>query len=222
MKELLGIEEQDDSFVGIMSNGTSGDLNTRNRMESQPSYAPYEKMKIVADDIAKEIYRVYNEIEHLDWVPLESIQTELSLNIRRADKNLLEFFDSILLLPTDMELRHRRERAQARYVMQLEKEWPDNISIPLQVHRIGDMAVGAIPFEVFAETGLDLKEHSPFKNYFTVELANGWYGYLPTPEQHKLGGWETWMGGSNKVEENSSELIKSEMLNLIKTLYNDL
>lgn len=29
-------------------------------------------------------------------------------------------------------------------------------------------------------------------------LANGCYGYLPTPKQHKPGGCETWLG-TNKV-----------------------
>jgi len=48
--------------------------------------------------------------------------------------------------------------------------------------RIGPLAVCAIPFETFTEIGLELKEKSPFASTFTVELANGWNGYLPTPE----------------------------------------
>jgi len=34
---------------------------------------------------------------------------------------------------------------------------------------------------------LELKARSPFKPSFTMELANGGYGYPPTPEQHQLG-----------------------------------
>jgi hypothetical protein len=83
----------------------------------------------------------------------------------------------------------------------------------LQTFRIGDLGVAAIPFEVFTEIGLDIKARSPFKSSFTIELANGSYGYLPTPEQHKLGGYETWLG-TNKVETLASRKIVSEILNL--------
>ena len=53
--------------------------------------------------------------------------------------------------------------------------------------------------EVFAETGLELKATTPFAKSFTIEIANGYYGYLPTPPQHKLGGYETWLG-TNRLE----------------------
>ena len=69
----------------------------------------------------------------------------------------------------------------------------------LQAIRIGDLAIVSSPFETFAETGLEIKIRSPFKTTFTIELANGGYGYLPTPEQHRLGGYETWLG-TNRVE----------------------
>src|SRR5690606_37547932 len=74
------------------------------------------------------------------------------------------------------------------------KDAPAEVEVPLQAIRIGDLAISGIPFEVFAETGLELKERVPFAETFTVELANGSYGYLPTPEQHRLGGYETWLG----------------------------
>jgi hypothetical protein len=92
-------------------------------------------------------------------------------------------------------------------------EKPDETKIILQAFRIGDLGVAAIPFETFAETGLEIKEKSPFKTTFTIELANGSYGYLPTPKQHKLGGYETWLS-TNRVEIEASEKIIETLLNL--------
>jgi hypothetical protein len=83
----------------------------------------------------------------------------------------------------------------------------------MQTFRIGELGVAAIPFEVFTEIGLEIKTKSPFKPSFTIELANGSYGYLPTPEQHQLGGYETWMG-TNKVEKEASQKIVTEILKL--------
>ena len=62
------------------------------------------------------------------------------------------------------------------------------------------LGIGAIPCEVFAETGLAIKQQSPFKPTFTIELANGCNGCLPTPPQHKLGGYETWRVRTSYLE----------------------
>ena len=48
-----------------------------------------------------------------------------------------------------------------------------------------------MPFEVFAEIGLELKQRSPIRPQMNISIANGSHGYLPTPEQHRLGGYET-------------------------------
>jgi hypothetical protein len=88
--------------------------------------------------------------------------------------------------------------------------WPDSLRIVLQTFRIGELGIAAIPFETFTETGLAIKAASPFKTTFTIELANGGYGYLPTPEQHQLGGYETWLG-TNRVETDASRKIEAEI-----------
>ncbi len=80
--------------------------------------------------------------------------------------------------------------------------------------RIGDLGIAAIPFEVFTEIGLDIKAKSPAKQTFTISLANGSYGYLPTPRQHALGGYETWLG-TNLVEIHASDKITATALRLL-------
>jgi hypothetical protein len=87
----------------------------------------------------------------------------------------------------------------------------------LQAVRIGELGISAIPFEVFSEIGLELKARNPFKPSFTIELANGGYGYLPSPEQHKLGGYETWLG-TNKVEVQASVKIINALLKMFAQL----
>jgi hypothetical protein len=54
---------------------------------------------------------------------------------------------------------------------------------------------------------LAIKQQSPFKQTFTIELANGCNDYLPTPEQHKLGGYETWRARSSYLETEAAPRI---------------
>jgi hypothetical protein len=67
---------------------------------------------------------------------------------------------------------------------------PSQIS-QVQAFRIGDLAIAALPTEVFVEIGLDIKRRSPFKQTIVGELANDWFGYLPTDAGFEQGGYET-------------------------------
>jgi hypothetical protein len=50
-----------------------------------------------------------------------------------------------------------------------------------------------------------------------IGLANGSNGYLPTPEQHELGGYETWLG-TNRVQKDASVIITQHLLEMLTML----
>ena len=81
---------------------------------------------------------------------------------------------------------------------------PPKVKVILQAIRIGELGIVANPCETFVEIGLEIKQKSPLRPTFTIELANGYNGYLPTPEQHALGGYETWRARSSYLEVNAS------------------
>ncbi|MCB0686219.1 MAG: neutral/alkaline non-lysosomal ceramidase N-terminal domain-containing protein [Saprospiraceae bacterium] len=219
IKELLGADRQTTPFVGILTNGTSGDINNINwpgpKSEGLP---PYEKMHYVANDVAHKVYDAYKSIAFEDWVDLQSASSELTLNVRRASPEILANMERVRNRPNeDPPLFHPLEKIYADRVEILEDEWPDKINIVLQTFKIGDLAIAAAPFEVFAEIGLEIKEKSPFHSTFIIELANGAYGYLPSPGQHQLGGYETWLT-TNRVQKDASDLMILELIRLFKNI----
>ena len=94
---------------------------------------------------------------------------------------------------------------------------PEKVAVLLQALRIGDQAIVTMPFEAFVEIGLEIKKKSPFPRTFLVELANGAGGYLPTPRQHELGGYETWLGSSH-VQKDASEILTRHLLEMLAEL----
>ena len=123
-------------------------------------------------------------------------------------------------MPTDVPDNKRRNVHERTYAERIEllKDAPGTIEAPLQVLRLGDLGITAIPFETFTEIGLELKDRSPFAHTFTIELAGGSFGYLPTPEQHRLGGYETWLG-TNFVEYEASTKIVDNLLEMLRTMH---
>ncbi|MFC1454174.1 hypothetical protein ACFLQL_03245 [Verrucomicrobiota bacterium] len=91
----------------------------------------------------------------------------------------------------------------------------DGIDAVVQVIRLGDVRLAAIPAEYFTEFGLKIKEQSPVPTW-VVSLANGWLGYIPTPEAlARKGGHETTLMISSKMEPAAGDLLADAAIKLI-------
>ncbi len=216
VEELLRADRQDPPFVGILSNGTSGDVNNIDFRTPRPSQAPYEQMRRVAHGVAAEAVRVARTAPHADRAPIAVRQAKLELRVRKPRADELSRAKAILAGARGPILT-KLEEVYARETVLL-AEYPDKVELILQALRIGDLAILAVPCEVFAEIGLDLKGRSPFAQTFTIELANGYNGYLPTPAQHALGGYETWRARSSYLEVEAAPKIVAVLLGLLDEL----
>jgi len=69
--ELLGANDNHPPFVGIMSNGTSGDV----RGQRWPKQPPYTNMREIGYSLADEVLAVCEKIEHRDRISLAMRET---------------------------------------------------------------------------------------------------------------------------------------------------
>lgn len=212
IQQLLKPDRSDPPFVALLSNGTSGDINNINFRQRYPARGPYEQMNLVADAVAREAHRVYQALQFHDWVPLGVAQTEIQLRVRLPVEAESRRAKDILANAKGRELRGPEE-IYARETM-LMKDYPQEVSLLLQTLRIGDLGIAAVPGEVFVEIGLEIKARSPFRPTFTVTLANGYNGYLPTPAHHQLGGYETWRARSSYLEVDAAPKMVATLMEL--------
>ena len=201
LARLMEAEHQDPQFVAMMANGTSGDVNNINFRQPRPRKEPYEQMRHVAHDVAAKVHEALAKVEYETDVKLDARYRELPVAYRHPTEEQMDWASKTIERGptpgrTDLSFIYA-ERAMRM------AEHPETAEIPLQVLRIGDVCIGTMPCEVFAEIGLEFKERSPIKPAFLVELAHGYYGYLPTPRHFRLGGYETWIG-TNRLEEQAA------------------
>jgi hypothetical protein len=194
-----------------MSNGTSANINNNDYSKPRERREPYQQIRLVAEQCAQAVHQQHQKLTWHDWVPLGMRQRELELKVRKPTPAQLAHAKQVLAEPDRPDKFPHERNYAGKAIQQLES--PDTVRVLLQSVRIGDLGIFAIPFEVFSEIGLELKARSPFQPSFTMELANGGYGYLPTPEQHELGGYETWLGTS-KVEVQASVKIVDALLEM--------
>lgn len=217
IQQLLGADRQDPPFVGILSNGTSGDTNNIpwRGPDNRPK-GPYAQIRHVADEVAQEVQHALPSLQWRDDVKLRVATRELTVATRKPSADDVEKAKAIvadrppLALKTPTEIYARDQILLAQY--------PDTVTMPLTAFRIGDLAVAAWPNEVFAASGLALKKDSPVKPMFTISLANGWYGYLPTPDQHPLGGYETWRSRTSYLAVDAEPKIRATLMEVLGEL----
>jgi neutral ceramidase len=211
-KQVAGrVAPGDPAFVAMLTNGTSGDVNNIDFVHPRPRAQPYERIAAVAGKLAGYAAEAARGMQYHEAAPIRMAERELRLRYRRPTPEQLRFAQAALEEKDESKLP-RNAKAYAEEAIRL-NDGPEFADLKLQALRVGGLGIAAIPCEVFTEIGITLKELSPFRPTFTIELANGHYGYLPTPRHFDLGGYETWLG-TNNLERESSVKITRTLLDL--------
>ncbi len=216
LKKLQAGAETGPPFVALMANGTSGDVNNINFRTPRPGKPPYAQMRYVAEDIANKVHAALAKVTWQDAAPLAARYRELDIAWRKVEPELLAWAKDTEAKATGTLGKASIATVYAGRIQRLAQASPQTKS-PVQVFRIGDVCIGTTPTETFAETGLEFKKRSPFAQSFMVELANGYYGYMPTPRHFALGGYETWPG-TNYLEQQASVKMLEALLAMAKEL----
>jgi neutral ceramidase len=217
MPSRLGAGE---GFVAAMSNGTSGDINNVPFLVGRPPRAPFEQIRIVAGEAADVAWQAVRDIpKHQNNVVLGVRQRLVTLKYRKPTKEQLLYAQAILAIKDKEAIARLPKLAQdyAARTLSAANRPEETVDVILQTIRVGDAVLCAVPFETFAETGLELKQKSPFGRTIVIGIANGKHGYLPTPRHHELGGYETWLG-TNQVQKDASEIVVRNLVEMMGEL----
>ena len=205
---------KDDGFIGLMSNGTSGDINNISFRVPRPRQKLMQRMNEVAQLVADRVLAAHKTVRFRKDISLAMEQTELTLKNRQPTAKEIAYAKAVLAGTAPKPLSGLAE-AYAHRTLRL-ADGPREEKIILQALRLGEVGITSIPCEVLCEIGLTLKARSPLPQAtFTIELANGHNGYLPTPRQHALGGYETWMGTCT-LEITASIKIEKALLAMLE------
>jgi len=198
-------------FVAMMANGTSGDANNINFRTPQPRKKPYEQMRYVADDVAAKVDDALKKVTWQGAASLDARYRELDVKWRTIPDELITWAKANEAnAPRIQGGKADLPLAYAGRVQRLAKASPET-KAPVQILRIGDICLGTTPTETFAETGIEFRKRNPFAKSFMVELANGYYGYMPTPRHFELGGYETWPGTNNLEPQAAVKMMDALM-----------
>jgi neutral ceramidase len=92
------------------------------------------------------------------------------------------------------------------------------LHLPVRFLKLADdLVIWAAPIELFCEISNEIREQSPFPFTFYYGYTNGWFGYMPTEDAWKNGGYEVevvnpfYPGAEYDLKEAVNSYLKSEM-----------
>lgn len=200
------------AFVGLMSHGCSGDIyrvdyTVPEKQRPNPTIDEYAAGLV---DIA---VKAYQGIRYRADADLAMAERRMTLNYRVPDRQRLEWAQRIL---KDMGDRLPKTLAEVYAREQVLLHEKQKTEIVVQGLRIGDIGIATTPCETYAVTGLKIKAASPLPNNLVIELANGGDGYIPPPEQHPFGGYNTWPARSAGLEVQAEPKIAEAAIALLE------
>jgi hypothetical protein len=205
--------DADDDFVGLMTNGTSGDANCIDFTSPRRKFNYHS----VGEDVARAAMRAQEKIAKHREVSLEAVQSLLTLKVRVPEAEEVEEAKAYLRENVPEGLPKTMEQVYANETVVL-SEMPPTRELKIQSLRIGELGIVGLPNEVYGSTGLAIKAHSPLPSTFSISMANGWFGYIPPADQFPLGGYTTWRARSSCLEVEAESKIRSESLTQLAEL----
>jgi len=210
IEQRLGPGDPQRPPVAIMAQGTAGDQHWMDY--GQPPKKDLN-LETYAEHIVQAAWAAYETIGYTADVPLAMAQRQVTLARRVPNGPRLRWATSVM---HDLGQRPPQSWAEVYAREQLFIDAQPRRELVLQAVRIGGLGITAIPNEVFGITGLKLKARSPLVPTMNIELANGCEGYIPPPEQHRLGGYTTWPARTAGLEVDAEPQIVEAVLGLLE------
>ncbi len=204
LKRLYGSD-----FKPVFINGFCGNLNhidPNGFHREVPEH--YKRMgRMLAADAARAL--------EVAVKPFEDETIAGALTVMQMDSRVPDRYHLDLAKKTENNpAANEQERFYAREIRTAEAQGKIKLPCPVQVVRIGEVAVFGMPGEIYVEFGKMLKQRSPIRHNMPAYLSNGAYGYVPIRELVQPGIYEASVWMSDKLTVDAGYLMVDELIRM--------
>ena len=164
--------------------------------------------------LAAEVMKAWERMTFSSSCTLAALMAEVTVGVRHPSPKEVTAAEELLQTP---EKATDQDRVYAQDAVKISR-MPRTMDTWVQVLRIGELGIVALPGEMFVEIGLTIKEKSSSEPTFVVELANDYAGYVGTRNAYDEGGYETQLALSSRVTPDAGEKMVDAALRLMEEI----
>ena len=169
--------------------GCSGNTNHFDVHSSDPQRS-FGEAERIGRTLVRPVSEAMDRLTYLSDVDLGCALQPVRLPCRTATDKQVAWAKQVVAQPADPTKDFTMDRVEAVRVMRVHEMEKNYIPAEVQVLRVGDVAIVGFPSEMFVEWAMQVREDSPFRYTFPIDLANGSVGYIPTRRAFENGGYE--------------------------------
>ncbi len=212
--------EQETGAPVLFLQGATGDLNPDHAWSGDD----YETAEAIGKEVARQAANVIPALEAIsgEAVSFHQEQVWLALEAEAHSPTPPSTYRSVLARMTHVP------RFIIDAVLNYRYPWKSHItardgywSVPVVLTqlRLGAATIYALGAEVFTEIGMSIKQGSPTTPALFASVSSGCIGYLPTAEEHRLGGFEVDISPyfyrlPSRLNANSADRVMQAVKNL--------
>jgi len=142
----------------------------------------------------------------------KAIEARTALNTYKSEHNKAEMSNDQLYKEYGFYSKYHVSSIITRYNSDA------TLDIPISAISFGDIAFASTPYEMFDTNGVQVKEGSPFKMTFMCAYTNGSYGYVPSADVYKNGGYEVY---TTRFVKGTGDDIAAKLVEMLKSQYSE-
>ncbi|MFO7945619.1 MAG: hypothetical protein R6V19_02215 [Armatimonadota bacterium] len=193
--------------VTIFLNGCTGNMHYNDPAHPEVSRSKEDVANLLADGIS-------SVLENIDFSPLEKLDVTsrtIELPFREPTQEEIEGTRPGTQRFVDPEVYERNMADLLQFIEDMGTQPAE-----LQVIRLDNWVVAAIPGGPFAEFGLRVKENTWPIHAMLVSYSNGHLGYIPERAAFDRGGYETTFMMGSRLAPEAADILSDEITSLIK------
>ena len=202
------------NLVVLFGNGACGDINHINVSDARPQGGFAEAERIGAT-LAGAMIGAFSKFETIRKPALAARSRRISVPLQECTpEQISQARERLPLVGTDK--LSFLDQVRAVKTMELQSFKSPDVTLEVQAFRLGpEAAIVGLPGEVFTELGTAIKQASPFKYTFVIELCNDVMNYIPTKKAFAEGSYET---VNSLVKPGAGEQLVETALALLREL----
>jgi len=202
-------------FNSLFGNGTCGDINHIDVAHEQPQKGQ-EMAQHIGTKLGQSVLKAAATLRQVEQPALAVRSTLVRAPMQQYDENQLAWARKNIFQVGQRTLSFL-EQVEACKILDCQLRGSNDVW-PLEVQVIrfnNDVALVAIPGEVFVELGLWIKQYSPFRHTLVMELCNDNPAYIPTRKAFAEGSYETI---NSRIQAGGGEMMAAEAVRLLREL----
>ncbi len=187
--------EQQSGGVTAFFNGTAGDAGPRLSNGFTTGKGDYRFVCETGYAAGADAVRIYKSISTFRDVELRTAACAITLPVAPLEtlEEARALLDGIGETRTVSQMTMKQHYEKVIEAHENGIAPCDSYTVPQTIVRLGDTAIYSLPFEVFSEIGLRIRQYSSLPETLCFGYTNGAESYLPTQNQLCLGGYEVEM-----------------------------